>query len=90
MLARMMLAGVHVSPAWVSELARAVSAAGAVELAHRLDRAIINETAGLLALTIDERAITLGQLSGPPRGLAELRAVFLNEHEWCQRAGLDP
>ena len=44
----------------------------------------------LLALTIDERGITLGQLEGPPDGLAELRAALLNEHEWRQRTGLDP
>jgi hypothetical protein len=44
----------------------------------------------LLALTIDERAIILAALEDPPDGLAELRAVLLNEHEWCQQSGLDP
>ena len=42
----------------------------------------------LLALTIDERAIILGTLEDPPEGLAELRAVLLNEHEWQQQEGL--
>jgi hypothetical protein len=44
----------------------------------------------LLALTIDERAVILAQLEDPLDGLAELRAVVLNEHEWRQRTGLDP
>ena len=44
----------------------------------------------LLALTIDERAIILAQLDDPPEGLAELRGVLLNEHEWRKREGLDP
>jgi hypothetical protein len=39
----------------------------------------------LLALSIDERAIILGQLEDPPDGLTELRAVLLNEHQWRQR-----
>ena len=43
----------------------------------------------LLALSIDERAIILGQLEDPPDGLTELRAVLLNEHQWRQREGLD-
>jgi hypothetical protein len=42
----------------------------------------------LLALTIDERAIILAALEDPPDGLAELRAVLLNEHEWCQRGSI--
>jgi hypothetical protein len=41
-----------------------------------------------LALTIDERAIILGALEDPTDGLAELRAVLLNEHQWRQREGL--
>jgi hypothetical protein len=36
----MMLAGVPISPEWVSEIAKMVKRAGAVELADRLDRAI--------------------------------------------------
>jgi hypothetical protein len=43
----------------------------------------------LLALTIDERAIILAALEDPPDGLAELRGVLMNEHEWRQREGLD-
>jgi hypothetical protein len=42
----------------------------------------------LLALTIDERAIILAALEDPPDGLAELRSVLLNEHQWRQREGL--
>ena len=58
-------------------------------LADRLERALRDEVK-LLALTIDERAIILGQLEDPPDGLAELRGVLLSEHEWRQRTGLDP
>ena len=43
----------------------------------------------LLALTIDERAVILDALDDPPDGLAELRGVLMNEHEWRQREGLD-
>ena len=42
----------------------------------------------LLALTIDERVIILAALEDPPEGLAELRAVLLNEHEWHARTRL--
>ena len=55
----------------------------------RLERAV-TDGVNLLALTIDERAIILDQLEDPPDGLAELRAVLLNEHQWRQREGLDP
>jgi hypothetical protein len=43
----------------------------------------------LLALTIDERAMILAALEDPPAGLAELRAVLINEHQWRQSEGLD-
>lgn len=57
-------------------------------LADRLERAVTDEVR-LLALTIDERAVILGQLEDPPDGLAELRGVLMNEYEWRQREGLD-
>jgi hypothetical protein len=49
----------------------------------------LDDGVSLLALTIDERAIILDSLDDPPEGLAELRAVLLNEHRWRQREGLD-
>ena len=73
----------------VAELADTVRATGADELADRLERAL-DDDVKLLALTIDERAVILAQLEDPPDGLAELRGVLLNEHEWRQRTGLDP
>ena len=73
----------------VAELADTVRATGADELADRLERAL-DDDVKLLALTIDERAVILAQLEDPPDGLAELRGVLLNEHEWRQRKGLDP
>ena len=71
----------------VAELADTVRATGADELANRLEVAL-DDGVALLALTIDERAIILAALEDPPDGLAELRAVLLNEHEWRQREGL--
>ena len=38
--------------------------------------------------TIGERAIILGQLDDPPDGLAELRGVLTNEHQWRRTEGL--
>ena len=75
----MMLAGVPVLADAVAELADTVRATGADALADRLEVALADGVA-LLALTIDERAIILAALEDPPDGLAELRAVLLNEH----------
>ena len=58
-------------------------------MADRLDRAVEDGVA-LLALTIDERAIVLAALEDAPEGLAELRVVLMNEHQWRQSTGLDP
>ena len=83
-----MLAGVPVSAAATGDLASIVRSAGAGELADRLERALADEVK-LLALTIDERALILAALEDPPDGLAELRGVLLNEHQWRQGEGLD-
>ena len=84
-----MLAGVPVPADSTAELASIVRAAGGDELADRLERASHDEVK-LLALSIDERAIILAALDDPPDGLAELRGVLMNEHQWRQREGLDP
>ena len=84
-----MVAGLPVPNDSVHELAALVRAIGADDLADRLDRALADGVA-LLALTIDERAVILAALQDPAEGLAELRAVLLNEHQWRQREGLDP
>ena len=55
----------------------------------RLDGAV-NDGVALLALTIGERAIILGQLEDPPDGLAELRAVLMNEHRGGKARGSTP
>ena len=83
----MMLAGVPVLTDAVAELADTVRATGADELADRLEQAV-DDGVKLLALTIDERAIILAALEDPPDGLAELRAVLMNEHQWREREGL--
>jgi hypothetical protein len=49
----------------------------------------LDDQVKLLALALDDRSIILATLEDPPDGLAELRAVLLNEHEWRQREGLD-
>jgi hypothetical protein len=84
----MMLAGVPVQAVAVAELTDTVRKTGADDLADRLERALADEVK-LLALTIDERAIILASLEDPPRELAELRAVLLNEHQWRPSEGLD-
>jgi hypothetical protein len=57
-LAAMMLAGLSVPDDAVDELAELVRAAGADDLADRLERAVADGVA-LLALKIDERSIIL-------------------------------
>ena len=81
-----MLAGVPVDAGSVAELARIVRVAGAAELAERLEHAV-GDGVSLLALTIDERAIILDQLEDPAEGLAELRGVLVDEHQWRQAGG---
>lgn len=58
------------------------------DVATRIDTAHISQE--LTRMEIDERAIILASLEDPPEGLAELRAVLLNEHQWRRREGLDP
>ena len=62
---------------------------GDTELADRLDRAL-DDQATHFAMTVDDRAIILAALEEPPNGLAEFRAVLLNEHQWRQPERLDP
>jgi hypothetical protein len=64
-----MLAGVPVPATAAAELAGIVRTAGADNLADRLERALSDEVK-LLALTIDERALILAALDGPPQPLA--------------------
>jgi len=84
----MMLAGLPVSDNAVDGFAELVRAAGAADLADRLERAVADQVK-LIALTINERALLLDALHDPPDGLAELRGVLMNEHEWRKRQGLD-
>ena len=84
----MMLAGLAVPDPAVEDLAELVRAAGADDLAGRLERAAADGVQ-LLALTIDERAIILAALDDPPDGLAARRGVLMSEHEWRQCTGLD-
>ena len=62
-----MLAGVPVSVDATAELAGIIHAAGAEELADRLERTLADEVK-LLALTIDERALILAELEDPREG----------------------
>ena len=79
----MMLAGLPVPNGALDALAALVRAAGADDLADRLDVALA-EGVALLALAIDERATILAALEDPPDGLAELRAVLLADHTWTR------
>ena len=57
-------------------------------LAHRLKRAVADEVK-LLALTLDERALTVAALEDRRRSWLELRAVLLADHQWRRAEGLD-
>jgi hypothetical protein len=72
----------------VEGLAEMVRAAGADDLADRLERGV-TDSVKLLALTLDERAVILSALEDPPQELAELRAVLLADHQWRRTGGLD-
>ena len=77
----MMLAG-------LPGLAELVRAAGADDLADRLERAVADGVK-LIALTLDERALLLAALEDPPPELAELRAVLLADDQWRRTQGID-
>ena len=83
-----MLAGLPVPNDAVDELADLVRAAGADDVADRLERAVADGVS-LLALTIDERAVMLAALEDPPKELSELRAVLLADHQWRRSEGID-
>ena len=69
-------------------LAELVRAAGADDLADRLERAVADGVK-LIALTLDERALLLAALEDPPPELAELRAVLLADDQWRRTQGID-
>ena len=77
----MMLAG-------LPGLAELVRAAGADDLADRLERAVADGVK-LIALTLDEGALMLAAPEDPPPELAELRVVLLADHQWRRGEGLD-
>ena len=84
----MMLAGLPVPDNAIDGLAELVRAAGADDLADRLERAVADGVK-LIALTLDERAVLLLALEDPPPELGELRAVLLADHTWRRGEGLD-
>ena len=69
----MMLAGLPVPDPAIDALAELVRAAGADDLADRLDRAL-TDGVKLIALTLGERAVMLAAFEDPPPELTELRA----------------
>jgi hypothetical protein len=71
----------------VLELARQLRDTGFDDVAEKLENAYDIECK-VLALTIAEREQILRGLEECPDGLAELRAVLLQEHEWRVRDGL--
>ena len=78
-----MLAGVRVADTDVLDLARLLHDAGFDDTSEAL---IVALEAGqaMVALTI----AILRTLDDPPAGLAELRGVLLQEHEWREREAL--
>jgi hypothetical protein len=71
----MMLAGLPVPDDAIDELAELVRAAGADDLADRLEQAL-TDSVKLIALTLDERAIILAALEDPSGGVAVQTGVF--------------
>ena len=88
MLDEVQLAGVPIRDDDVRELARLLRDGGFVDVAHKLEHALLIETK-VLALSIVDRESMLWALDEPPTdALAELRGVLLREHEWRVREGL--
>ena len=86
---RMMLAGLPVPTEAVEKLAALVRAAGADELAERLELALVDEVK-LLALSLDGRALMLSALEDPPQGVGRAaRLVLLADYQWRRDEGLD-
>jgi hypothetical protein len=83
----MQLAGIPVSDDDVRELVDLLRTGEMDDVAHKLEHALLIETK-VLALTVIDRESILRVLEETPRdGLAELRGVLLNEHEWRVREG---
>jgi hypothetical protein len=86
-LTRMMLAGIPERDADVLELVRLLRGGGFDDTAEWLEAAYDRE-AKIVALTTAEREEIIRALDDPPDGMAELRGVLLEEHEWRVREGL--
>jgi hypothetical protein len=82
MLVTMMLAGIRVRDEDVRELAGLVDEPTATVLRNAVERETV-----IVALSIEDRERIL-RLDDSPVGLAELRDVLLQEHEWRVREGL--
>ena len=88
MLAEVQLAGVPIRDDDVRKLARLLREGGFVDVASKLDHALLLETK-VLALTSTTASRCSWALDEPPTdALAELRGVLLAEHEWRVREGL--
>jgi hypothetical protein len=85
--APMMLAGVPVRDKDVLNLAQLLRYSGFDDTAEVPVVALEAEQV-MVALTIQDREAILRTLDDPPAGLAELRAVLPQEHEWRKREGL--
>jgi hypothetical protein len=83
----MRLAGTSVRDPDVLELARLLHQGGFSDTAEALVVALEAKQV-LVALTIQDREAILRVLDEPPVGLAELRGVLLQGHEWRARERL--
>jgi hypothetical protein len=77
----MMLAGVDVPGNLVLELAGLLRDGGFMDTADTLEHAYDSERR-IVALSIASREAILRVLDDPSEGLAELRGVLLQKHEW--------
>lgn len=88
MIACLQLAGIPIRDEDVFKLAGLLRTGGFEEVSDKLTRALLVETK-VLALTVVDRESILRALDETPTdGLAELRGVLLQEHEWRVREGL--
>jgi hypothetical protein len=83
----MRLAGLDITDDCVLHLVTRLRRADFAHQADTLEGALVTGQAEV-ALTIPERVAIITVLDEPPKGLAQLRAVLLEEQGWRQREGM--
>ena len=83
----MQLAGLDISRIAILVLAQRLTFAGHDDIGAVL---LIADASGdtIVGLSIADREAIISVLDDPPKGLAHLRAVLVDEHSWRLREGL--